>query len=399
MAAVHAADPARAVAAVVTGTPDRLQVGDHPFPIAEHVAVLALGKAAPGMVRGLRAALPGVTLHGLEITHAGASRLRGIVTIHGSHPVPDVRSVIAGHRLLAAAALLPHDVPTVVLVSGGGSSLAEVPREGVTLGDIAGITERLLRCGADIEEINTIRRHLSALKGGGLAAALRGPHVTIAISDVVGSAPIAIASGPTVPDPAGPEAAVQVADRYGVVLPAVAGTPAQVKRGGFVVAADGGVAARAVMRRADAAGAHAAVLTETLRGDVTEAVRWALASTPPGTVGILAGETTVRVTGDGRGGRNQHAALLAALSIVGTSIRFATIGTDGRDGNSTAAGAIVDGRTVDAVRRVGGDAEGALRRHDSHTVLDAIGATVVTGPTGTNVGDVWVVDRSAETRG
>ena len=134
----------------------------------------------------------------------------------------------------------------------------------------------------------------------------------------------------------------------------------------------------------------------TLVGDVAGAVERALADTPPGTVGVFAGETTVAVSGGGSGGRNQHAALLAALAIAGTGLRFAALGTDGTDGNSPAAGAIVDGSTVDAIRRAGHDPVAARGHHDSHTALAAADAVLVTGPTGTNVGDLWIVDRSAE---
>lgn len=397
-AGVEAADPAAAVRRVVSADNGSIEIDDNRLTAADHVHVLALGKAAIAMVDGLDEALPGVPLYGLAVAPAGRSGVRGMITLHGTHPVPSRSSVIAGRRLLAAAALVPETIPTVVLISGGGSALAEALAPGVTLDWVAAATEYLLRSGAAIEELNAIRRHVSLLKGGGLAAALRGPHVTVALSDVVGSAHHDIASGPTVADPVDHEEAVRIAARYRLDLPTVALPPKATREAPFVIAADGAVVAAAVVAAGREAGLNIVLHTTELRGEATDSAALAIETTEPGTLGVFAGETTVTVTGNGTGGRNQEAALAAALVIEGTATGFAALGTDGIDGTSPAAGAVVDGETLARIRAKGLDAATALAMNDSFTVLDAVGATIMTGPTGTNVGDIWVVDRTAEPR-
>ena len=392
LAGVAAVEPGAAVRRVVSSDGALVRIGEHPFPTDGRIQVLALGKAAPAMVQGLAVALPSVGVYGTAVTSHGQCEVPAIVTLHGSHPVPSVASVIAGRRMLAAAAMTPLDMPTVFLVSGGGSAQAEVPLPGVTLSWIRETTTALLRSGAHIDEINTIRRHVSAFKGGGLAAALRGPQITVAISDVVGSPPHAIASGPTVVDPTGPDDATRVAEKYGIELPDVERSVASRAGSRFVVAADAVVAAKAVVVAGEAAGVVMELHTAQLMGEASEMAGWAISVTRPGSIGVFAGETTVTLTGDGRGGRNQEAALAAALDLAGTDVRFAAMGTDGIDGMSPAAGAAVDGATVAGGAEL--DAAAALANNDSFTYLDGVGATIVTGPTGTNVGDLWVVDKS-----
>ena len=394
LAGVAAVEPGRAVRRLVSIAGPVVHVGPYELGVDGRLQVLALGKAAAAMVGGLADALPNVSIYGTAVTQHGRSDTPDVVTLHGSHPVPDAASLAAGRRLLAAAAVTPEDLPTVFLVSGGGSALAEAPLPGVTLEWVGETTETLLRSGADIEEINTIRRHVSALKGGGLAAALRGPHVTVAMSDVIGSPPHAIASGPTVADPTRLEDVRAIADRYGLELPEIAALAHPAGGSRFVVAADGAVAASAVVTAGESLRLVTEIHSTTLTGEASEMARRAVEVTNPGSIGVFTGETTVTVAGTGMGGRNQEAALAAAISIAGTTTRFAAIGTDGIDGMSPAAGAIVDGETVARGRALGLDAAAALVANDSFGYLAAVDATIVTGPTGTNVGDLWLVDRT-----
>lgn len=392
---IAAVDPAAAVARVVRHEGDEIRIeGGHRMDVTTHVQVLALGKAALAMVTGLSDAIRDLSLYGLAVAPIRRSEVRGVFTLHGSHPVPDLRSSIAGRRLLAAAAVTPGHVPTIILISGGGSALAEVPARGATLESIADVTEQLLRAGATIDEMNVVRRHLSAIKGGGLLRALRGPHVTIALSDVIGSPPHAIASGPTVPDPTDAADVGEIAGRYGVVLPPVERVDADREPQPYVVAADARVAAEAAVVAAAESGHPVVLHTTELSGDAAEAAISAIRRTRKGTMGIFAGETTVTVQGQGSGGRNQHAALVAATEVAGTRTRFAAMGTDGIDGRSPAAGAIVDRESADEAHAAGIDLHRARERFDSYTALKAIGAAIVTGPTGTNVGDLWIVDKT-----
>jgi glycerate-2-kinase len=253
----------------------------------------------------------------------------------------------------------------------------------------------LLQRGATIDELNAVRRYVSAFKGGGLAAALRGPYATIVLSDVVGSPPHVIASGPMVPDPTPSEEVAEIARRFGIDLPYVDRQKAVVRDGSFVIAADGATAAEAVVAAGEAARHRMVLHTTELQGEAREVAAEVIGATEPGTIGVFVGETTVTVLGEGRGGRNQEAALAAARAIEGTTVRFVALGTDGIDGRSPAAGAMVDGQSWALMGAAGHDPVAALGANDSHTVLSAIDATITTGPTGTNVGDIWLVDRTA----
>jgi len=361
-AGVAAVDPAAAV---------ERHLRRHPLPAVP--VVLAIGKAAPAMARGVATAVGDSPLTGIAVSDHVEEVPAGIELMIGSHPVPDRASVAAGRELLERASSLGAGDLALVLVSGGGSALAEVPAPGVTLDHLAATTTRLLRRGAPIDVMNAVRTRLSLLKGGGLArAAAPARVITLVLSDVVGDRLDVIASGPTV-------------------------------TGGdddITVVANGAVAAAAAAEAARAAGRHAVVVETALQGDaalraiqVIERCRQA-----DGELFVYAGETTVMVGGLGRGvgsgGRNQEAALAAALHLAGTSdVAFLAAGTDGIDGTTTAAGAVVDGDTVDRGRRRGRDAAASLARNDSGGYFAGSLEAIVTGPTGTNVGDLWLVLR------
>jgi hydroxypyruvate reductase len=308
------------------------------------------------------------------------------------------------------------------LLSGGGSALLPLPREGLSLEDMAETTNLLLRSGADIVEMNTVRRHLSAIAGGQLArAAAPARVVTLAISDVVGSPPEAMASGPTVPDPSTFADALAVLDRYGIAarvpaaargvlergcLGAIADTPkpgdAAFPDGAMTIIADNLTAARAAAEAARAAGFHTLLLTTYLEGEARHAGRILAGITRQvATTGdpaarpacvVCGGETTVTVTGDGRGGRNQELALAGAAALEGLhDVLLVGFATDGRDGPTDAAGAAVDGTTVARARRAGFDPACHLRENNAYPLLDAIGDLIRTGPTGTNVADLVLI--------
>jgi len=386
-----------------------LVVGDHRVPLPEgRVIVLAIGKAAVGMAWGAADALAGTAVTGLAATPVPAPGPPGIVVVEGAHPIPNHRSVHAGARLLAAADDAGPDDLVIVLVSGGGSACAEAPSAGLTITDLARATGALLKSGATIEEVNTVRRSLSALKGGGLArAATPARLITLVLSDVVRNHLPTIAGGPTVPDPTGFAEALAViegrsltADVGVSVMTHLRAEPAAMPPPGdhpVMVVADASIAAEGARAAAAGLGIPARVVDTAVTGEARDLGRRLAASVGDQrspNMSIYAGETTVTITGDGSGGRNQEVALAAGIVLDGEpgSI-IASLGTDGIDGPTPAAGGVADGGTVARGRAVGLDAPASLAANDSGTYLGAVGGLLVSGPTGTNVGDVMVAWR------
>ena len=374
----------------------------------DRVRLLAFGKAAPAMARAAVDVFRNVEVIGLVASNHLEPIPEGLNLWITGHPLPDQQSAAAARAALDLLEDADQRDLVLCLISGGGSALLELPVAGISLGDEQTTVDALLLGGADINELNTVRKHLSAIKGGRLARAAAPARLfTLILSDVVGNPLDVIASGPTVPDPTTFGEALAVLDRYdlrekipvAVVDHLEAGrdttideTPKTPFVGQVVsIIADGGSAAGGAAGAARRAGLPAVIATTAMKGDArTEALR-CLAMAGPG-VTVFAGETTVKVTGRGRGGRNQEAALAAARELVGDpKTIFATMGTDGIDGPTGAAGAIVDGRTVSRGVQLGLDVNRYLAENDSGTFLEATGDLLVTGPTGTNVGDVWVV--------
>jgi len=351
---VSAVDPETLVA-------DRLQHGPA-LPEHRRVVLLAIGKAAAGMVRGVTRALETQT-RGLAVCPA-ATDLPGVDVVVGDHPIPGSDSFDAGQRLMATAATAGFEDLVLVLLSGGASAMAEVPASGVSKQQIIDATTSLLASGRPITEINEQRKALSALKGGGLTQAARPARVvTFAISDVPAAAPDVIGSGPTIGSDT------------------------------FEVLADGSTAARAIAQACREAGLVPEMLADPITGPASSAGRSvgrASVRLAEGSALVGFGETTVHVEGTGRGGRNQELALAAALEVAGTSALVGSIGSDGVDGPTNNAGAIVDGTTIARGTVLGLEAATHLEAHDSATFLEAVGDVVVTGPTGTNVGDLVV---------
>jgi hydroxypyruvate reductase len=350
LAGIEAVDPRRLVVdALGSGEVDS---GD--------VLVLAVGKAATAMAQGAREAL-GDRTRGIVVAPE-ATPIPGFESLIGEHPVPGPGSFLAGARLLDAAHDADADHTVLVLLSGGASALAEHPAPGIDQNEIAERTATLLRSGRDIAAINQERIAWSAIKGGRLAAAARPARVvTLAISDVPGAAPAMIGSGPTIGGDA------------------------------LRVIADGSTAVQGAITAAAALGLEAAAVAEPLIAPA-DAVARMLATTRLET-GVLVGhgEPTVQVTGPGRGGRAQHVALNAAIEVAGRTRVVGAIGTDGIDGSTENAGAIVDGTTTARGAALGLDAGESLSRCDSAGYLEAVGDVIVTGRTGTNVADLFVV--------
>jgi hydroxypyruvate reductase len=386
---------------------------------------VAAGKAAATMARAAERVLGGRIDDAIAVAPPGPpSNLRRTRLMLASHPVPDARGVQAAEAVLAVARELGRDDLLLILLSGGASALLPAPVSGVSLEEKAGLTARLMAAGATIGELNTVRKHLSRLKGGGLARAAAPARVAcLVLSDVVGDDLSTIASGPTVPDPTTYADAVEVLRRRGVYDDAPAAirrhleaglrseAPETAKPGEALFArvstrviGNNAIAVAAAEREARRQGLRARVLTTRLEGEAREASRVLVAvlrecvetgrpAAPP--VCLLAGgETTVTVRGPGRGGRNQEIAVAAAdpLSRFPAHAVVASLATDGVDGASDAAGGVVDQETAREAAALGLAPPAAfLAASDSTSFLGPLGGLIVTGPTGTNVVDLTVL--------
>lgn len=372
------------------------------------VILAAIGKAAWRMAQAASEALGDRLAGGILITKYGHSlgEIRGIEAFEAGHPVPDENAVRGTEALLRRVRGLSPEDTVLFLVSGGGSALFELPAEGVTLKDLADVTGQLLACGADIVEVNAVRKHLSAVKGGRFAKLCAPARVlTVALSDVLGDRLDSIASGPACPDASTSEDALRVVEKYGLALrPRLTEalrreTPKELDNATAVAAGSVASLCAAAGKAAAALGYAPLLLTSTLSCTAREAgaflaavAREVRASGRPiasPCAVIAGGETVVHVTGKGRGGRNQELALSACRGIRGLrDVVVVSVGSDGTDGPTDAAGGIVDGTTAEALEARGMDVEAVLRDNDAWTALKAVDSLVVTGPTGTNVNDV-----------
>jgi hydroxypyruvate reductase len=339
----------------------------------------------------------------------------GFESIIGGHPVPTVDSERAGRAALALADAVGPDGILLVLLSGGASALMAAPAGGVTLDDKRATTDRLLRGGADIYALNTVRKHLSAIKGGHLAARVRGTCVALVISDVVGDDLSVIASGPTVPDASTYADALEVLRRFGGEEAYPAAVVTRLRQAGVETPKAGdarlarsrthviGSRHEAMRGAADAAAALGYTVVRIddpvvgdARTSAVDHVRNAMAQAGGGARPVCvvsSGETTVRVTGSGKGGRNQEFALAAAplLAGAGALAAIASAGTDGIDGPTDAAGAVADDTTVRRAAALGLAPDRHLSDNNAYAFFDALGDLIHTGPTGTNVGDLQVL--------
>ncbi|MDE0675066.1 MAG: DUF4147 domain-containing protein [bacterium] len=405
-AALRSVDPCIVTERHLSGSGERLEVGDQTVEAGRGVRILAVGKAAHGMARGAAAFLSSRLVGGLIISdHHRPSPHPRLKVIVGDHPYPGRASLSAGRAALSLAAEGHPDELLLVLVSGGGSSLMEVPAPGITFDDLAAAGRVLVTGGVPIAEMNVVRRHLSSIKNGGITRmAGRRPLATLLISDVVDGPASAVASGPTLADGTTPEDARAVLADYRLerrmpssVTAYLESSRAAVRPSGrrpHQVIADGMEAARGARVELERRGISAETVTSPVGGDAKAAAGEATQKAIADHVHIYWGETTVRidVSSPGRGGRNQHAALVAAgrLAERGGGV-FGGFATDGVDGESDAAGGLVDSGTISRGSAAGLDWREHLRRYDSSSFLASSGDLVLTGPTGVNVGDLWLV--------
>ncbi len=402
-------------AAVASAEPGAAVLRHLPAKPAGRCVVVGAGKASAVMAAALDAAWPDVALSGVVVTRYGHAVPAGRVEIlEAAHPVPDANSEAAAWRILAAVRDLQPEDLLVALISGGGSALLAAPAPGVSLADKQAVNRALLASGATIFEFNTVRKHLSAIKGGRLAAAARPARlVTLVISDVPGDDPAVIASGPTVADASTREQALAILARYRVPLPPGAAaalaqgdeTPKPGTLAGEVqVVAAPFMALQAAARAAQDAGVAPLILGDALEGESRElgticaGIARAVAThrTPLAAPAVLlsGGETTVTIgeAQAGRGGRNTEFLLGFALAAAGAPNIWALAGdSDGIDGTEDAAGAIVTPATLARAAAAGLDPRDHLRRHDSYGFFSGLGDLVVTGPTLTNVNDIRAV--------
>lgn len=424
-AALASADPVVAVRRYLSLEDDSLYVSGRTYDLSQfrHIHVVGAGKASGAMAQALEEMLGERVTSGLvNVKYGYLAPTQRVRLQEAGHPLPDEAGLSATGKIVDLLRETGEDELVISLISGGGSALLTSPQEGISLEEAKRLTEALLRCGATINEINAVRKHISQVKGGRLAGLTHPASlITLILSDVVGDPLDVIASGPTVPDSTTYAEAWQVLERYKLieeVPPSIArhlelGKAGQVEetpkkrdaafeRAYDLIIGNNRQAALAAVERAQELGFNALLLTTYLEGEAREVAKVLVAlakevaqySEPvarPACL-VLGGETTVTVRGGGKGGRNQEMALASALAIE--SMEDALIlcaATDGSDGPTDATGAIVEGDTVARARQLGLDARAYLVNNDSYHFFQALGDLIITGPTNTNVNDLAMV--------
>lgn len=409
-AALQAADPYEAVLRHVSTKNETLIAGRHRYPLNrfENIFVVGAGKASARMAQAVERLLGKRISRGLiNVKYGHTAPLRRIELNECGHPVPDENGLAGarGIREIASQAG-PRDL-VIAIISGGASALLPYPLPPITLETKQRITGDLLRCGANIHELNAVRKHISAIKGGRLAAAAAPARVlALILSDVIGDDLDVIGSGPTVPDRSTTVDAAAIMERYGLRAPAFIETP-KPSDAAFdgvqnLIVGSNALAVAAAESKAKTLGYRTMVLSTFIEGETREVARVHAAIAKevlangrpvrqPACI-ISGGETTVTVRGTGLGGRNQEFALAAALDIAGLDgVTIFSGGTDGTDGPTDAAGAIADGSTVARARKLGLNARDYLMNNDSYHFFEELKDLVKTGPTGTNVADVRLI--------
>jgi glycerate 2-kinase len=425
-AAMQAVDPIRAVQNALSLSGDHLTAAGRVYDLRqyERLIVIGFGKASAAMAIGIDMILPGRITQGAVIAkHLPApqeiSRIHPVQVLPGDHPVPGENSIASTRQLLKYLKDTTRRDLVICLISGGGSALFTMPHEGIRLEDMQELTKLLLASGAEIGEINTLRKHLDQVKGGGLARlAAPADMITLILSDVIGSPLDVIASGPTVADTSTYGDALDILAKYRLVnktppsimrvlqLGASGQLPETLKINDPVlnqiqntVIADNSQAARAAVEQARSSGWNALLLTTYLRGEASQAgmmlaaiLRQVVDSGDPisrPACIVAGGETTVTLRGDGLGGRNLELALGAVQELAGLErVLLVTLATDGDDGPTHAAGAVVSGETFERGKAAGLSPAAHLLRNDSYPYFAALDDVLITGPSGTNVNDL-----------
>jgi len=423
--ALNAVDPRQIIKSRLSLRGSTMRINGYSFDLKDFrsIYVVGGGKASGSMAEALESILGKFVTRGLVNVPHGSKHKTEIITLHEArHPIPDEAGVKGTRRMLEIAEQAKGDALIICLISGGGSSLMPLPRGEVSIADKGKITDALLRSGATINEVNTVRKHISDFKGGWLAKkAYPATILNLILSDVVGDPLEFIASGPTVPDSTTFGEAINVLKRHGlldgapesvkkvlsagekgIILETPKANDEAFKKVFNVVVGNNRAATRAARESFRSAGLNTCLLTSVMEGEarhvgvmLASMAREIVASGNPvqKPAGIVAGgETTVTVTGEGRGGRNQELALAVASKLSGCDgVVVASLSTDGIDGPTDAAGAIADGRTFVRASKMGLSVEQFLAVNDSYNFFSQLQDLISTGPTGTNVNDVSVI--------
>ncbi|MEK7880135.1 MAG: glycerate kinase [candidate division NC10 bacterium] len=403
----------------------RLDIGPAAFDLARirRLLVLGAGKASGAMAQVLEEILDDRIAQGLVVVNDGhTARTRRIRLVEAGHPFPDARGLRAARELMELARDAREDDLAVMLISGGGSALTPAPVPPITLAEKQALTRLLLEAGATINELNAVRKHCSQIKGGQLAkAAAPAPVLSLILSDVIGDQLDVIASGPTAPDETTYAEALAVLDRFGLTGRVPASVQIHLERGarGEIpetpratdpifrrvtnhVIGNNRVVVEAAEAKARQLGFNIHLLTRSLHGEARETarqftdlarqIRSVGRPVPPPACVIAGGETTVTVRGRGKGGRCQEFCLAGALGLEGMeNVLILAAGSDGSDGPTDAAGAVADGQTVRRGREMGLDPLASLEENDSYHFFSTLGELVTTGPTNTNLQDLYLL--------
>ena len=423
--ALNAVDPKQLMKSKLLLKKSLLKVNGYSFNLKnfKKIYVIGGGKASGSMAEALEQILGKHIANGLvNIPHGSEHKTEIIKFQEASHPTPDKSGEEGTRRMLEIAEQAKKEDLVICLISGGGSSLMPLPRSGITINDKRKITDELLKCGATINEVNTVRKHISDFKGGWLAKkAFPATVLNLILSDVVGDQLDSIASGPTVPDSTTFSDAIKVMKKYdlwdkasvsikrvlssgekGLISETPKANDKAFKKVYSVIIGNNRFASLAVREQLRSAELNTLLLTSTMEGEARHvgvvltsiAREVALSGNPvPKPAGIIAGgETTVTVTGKGSGGRNQEISFAAALKMGGLDgVVVASLSTDGVDGPTDAAGAIVDGKTMSRAEEMDLNPEEFFAENDSYNFFSKLGDLIFTGPTGTNVNDVSVI--------
>jgi glycerate 2-kinase len=418
--ALMAVSPKALIEAALKIQPDGLQVQGTVYPLrcSQGIHVFGSGKAAIESARAVEKILGGRTAGGLVVSSYEGTGLNKIEAFQGSHPVPAQESVRAADLLIQKLSALSEEDFFIYLLSGGSSALVEKPAHPVTLNAIQKTSRLLLRNAVPIDEINVVRKHLSLVKGGRLGNLTRARGVVLIVSDVIGDGLDTIGSGPFFPDPSSYRDARNILSRHDLWQKLPASVKTHITRGmagmasetpkepnahiGHHIIGNNLLLLKEAKEKADALGWAAHIMTSRLRGEARETAKAIISLgeeildtrqpfAPPACL-LFGGETTVTVRGEGKGGRNQEMCLAALREIRNRrNILFLSAGSDGVDGNSDAAGAVVDCGSHERACILGLNMEDYLSRNDSHTFFRRTGDLLVTGPTGTNVMDITLL--------